>query len=206
MLMHVADSIGFKVNTFTHILEGYKMAGKMKRHGVNASTFSDWWAYKLEVYDAIPYNAALLYRSGVRTGINSDDAEMCRRLNQEAAKTIKYGGVPVEEALRMITLNPAAMLKLDHRIGSIEVGKDADLVLWSTDPLSISAKVLRTYVEGVCYYSVEEDAAQRQLMAEERDRLVRAMLSADEVSKKKPERDVEHQWHCDDIGEGDDAH
>ncbi len=206
MLMHVADSIGFKVNTFTHILEGYKMAGKMKKHGVAASTFSDWWAYKLEVYDAIPYNAALLYRNGVLTGINSDDAEMCRRLNQEAAKTMKYGGVPSDEAWRMVTLNPARMLKLDHRIGSIEVGKDADLVLWSNDPLSIDAKVMRTYVEGICYYSIEDDVSKRQLVSEERDRLVRAMLSADETNKKKPEREVDQQWHCDDIGDGDDSH
>ena len=105
MLMHVADSMGFKVNTFTHILEGYKMAGKMKEHGVNASTFSDWWAYKFEVYDAIPYNGALLHDAGVNTGINSDDAEMGRRLNQEAAKTVKYGGVSEVEAWKMVTLN-----------------------------------------------------------------------------------------------------
>ena len=207
MLMQVADSMGFKVNTFTHILEGYKMAGKMQRHGVSASTFSDWWAYKLEVYDAIPYNAALMHMHGVRTGINSDDAEMCRRLNQEAAKTVKYGGVPEEEAWKMVTLNPARMLKLDHRMGTIEPGKDADLVLWTAHPLSIQARVQRTYVDGVCYFSLEKDAAQRALITAERDRLARAMLAAEQDGpKRKAERDQEPQWHCDDIGDGTEDH
>ncbi len=204
MFMNVADSMGFKVNTFTHVLEGYKMAGKMREHGVSASTFSDWWAYKLEVAEAIPYNAALMMMNGVHTGINSDDAEMCRRLNQEAAKTVKYGGVPDQDAWKMITLNPARMLKLDHRIGSIEVGKDADLVLWSADPLSIKAKVQRTYVDGICYYDVKKDEEMRALIAQERDRLIRAMLAANAEggSPRKPERDVDQLWHCDDIGEG----
>lgn len=206
MLMHVADSMKFKVNTFTHILEGYKLSAKMKRHGVNASTFSDWWAYKFEVYDAIPYNAALLHDAGVLTGINSDDAEMGRRLNQEAAKTVKYGGVSEEEAWKMVTLNPARMLKLDHRMGSVEVGKDADIVLWSDHPLSIRARAERTYVDGVCYYSKEEDAALRATVAAERDRLVRAMLVAKEngAPVRKAEREEQHLWHCDDLGDGHD--
>jgi imidazolonepropionase-like amidohydrolase len=201
MLMHVADSMGFKVNTFTHILEGYKMADKMKAHGVNASTFSDWWAYKFEVYDAIPYNAALLYDAGVLTGLNSDDAEMSRRLNQEAAKTVKYGGVPEEEAWKMVTLNPARMLKLDDRIGSIEVGKDADVVVWSDHPLNIESKVERTYVDGMLYYDAEQDRAQRAWIAAERDRIVRAMLAAkaDGAPTKKAVRDKQHLWHCDDL-------
>jgi imidazolonepropionase-like amidohydrolase len=119
MLMHVADSMGFKVNTFTHILEGYKVADKLAAHGANASTFSDWWAYKFEVNDAIPYNAALLTRAGVLTGINSDDAEMGRRLNQEAAKAVLYGGLSETEALKLVTINPAKMLHIDKTTGSI---------------------------------------------------------------------------------------
>src|SRR5439155_19476055 len=131
MLIHVADSMGFKVNTFTHILEGYKVADKMKAHGVAASTFSDWWAYKMEVMEAIPYNSAILTKMGVLTAINSDDAEMGRRLNQEAAKAIKYGGLTETEALKLATLNPAKALHIDDKVGSIKVGKVADLVLWS---------------------------------------------------------------------------
>ncbi len=202
MLMHVADSMGFTVNTFTHILEGYKVAAKMKEHGASGSTFSDWWAYKFEVYDAIPYNAALMHAHGVNTGINSDDAEMSRRLNQEAAKTVKYGGVSEEEAWKMVTLNPAKMLKLDHRIGSAQAGKDADIVLWNDNPLSIRAKVERTYVDGVLYYDLEQDIAQRRWIAAERDRLVRAMIAAKAggAPTRKAQRDHQHLWHCDDIG------
>ncbi|MEZ4738415.1 MAG: amidohydrolase family protein [Flavobacteriales bacterium] len=203
MLMHVADSMGFRVNTFTHILEGYKMADKMRANGVNASTFSDWWAYKFEVYDAIPYNAAIMHKAGVLTGLNSDDAEMSRRLNQEAAKTVKYGGVSEEDAWKMVTLNPARMLKLDHRIGSVEVGKDADIVVWSDNPLSIDAKVERTYVDGVPYYDAELDRAQREWITAERDRIVRAMLAAKQegAPTRKVERDHQHLWHCDDLEE-----
>ncbi len=203
MLMHVADSMDFRVNTFTHILEGYKMGRKMQEHGVNASTFSDWWAYKFEVYDAIPYNAALLHAQGVNTGINSDDAEMSRRLNQEAAKAIKYGGVSAEEAWKMVTLNPARMLKLDHRMGRIATGMDADLVLWTGDPLSISARVDRTYVDGICYFDRETDLQRRAWSAGERDRLARAMIAAqtDGAPTRKARRERRHLWHCDDIGE-----
>lgn len=203
MLMHVADSMDFKINTFTHILEGYKVAGKMKAHGSNGSTFSDWWAYKFEVNDAIPYNAALMHMHGINTGINSDDAEMSRRLNQEAAKVVKYGGVSEEEAWKMVTLNPAKMLKLDHRMGSIEVGKDADLVLWNDNPLSIRAKAEQTWVDGVRYYDMQRDAEQRRWIATERDRIVRAMIAAKAggASTRAVKPDVQHLWHCDDIGE-----
>src|SRR5690606_39492982 len=121
----------FNINTFTHILEGYKVADKMKAHGVGASTFSDWWAYKFEVNDAIPFNASILNEVGVVTAINSDDAEMSRRLNQEAAKSVKYGGMSEEDALKMVTLNPAKMLHIDDRVGSLAPGKDADFVIWS---------------------------------------------------------------------------
>ena len=203
MLMSVADSMGFKVNTFTHILEGYKVADRMRKHGASASTFSDWWAYKFEVYDAIPYNAALLHEHGVNTGINSDDAEMSRRLNQEAAKAVKYGGVAPAEAWKMVTLNPARMLKLDHRIGSVAPGMDADIVLWSSDPLGIDARVLKTYVDGVCYYDEVQDLAQRSVLLADRDRIVRAMVQAkgEGAPVRKARRDQPRLWHCDDLGE-----
>ena len=208
MLMHVADSMRFTVNTFTHILEGYKVAPAMKAHGASASTFSDWWAYKQEVNEAIPYNAALLHRNGVNTGINSDDAEMSRRLNQEAAKAVKYGGVSAEEAWKMVTLNPARMLGLDHRIGSIEPGKDADLVLWNTDPLSIDARALKTYVDGVCYFDEAKDREQRAWIAGERDRLVRAMMQAktDGAPTRKAGRERPRLWCCEDLGEDEYLH
>jgi imidazolonepropionase-like amidohydrolase len=177
MLMHVADSFGFRVNTFTHILEGYKIADKMRAHGVNASTFSDWWAYKMEVLDAIPYNAAMLTQMGINTAINSDDAEMARRLNQEASKTIKYGGMSEAEAWKMVTLNPAKMLHLEKQMGSLKAGKDADVVVWSDNPLSIYAKVESTFVDGICYYSKERDEKLRQYISAERARLMQKMLN-----------------------------
>ena len=155
--MKVAESFGFKVNTFTHILEGYKVADKMSDHGVGASTFSDWWAYKNEVKEAIPYNASLMNLAGVVTAINSDDREMARRLNQEAAKSIKYGNMSEIDALKMVTLNPAKLLHLDDRMGSIKVGKDADLVLWTNHPLSIYSKPKNTFVDGKMLFDLDTD-------------------------------------------------
>ncbi|MBT8146101.1 MAG: amidohydrolase family protein, partial [Gammaproteobacteria bacterium] len=172
MLMHVADSFDFNINTFTHILEGYKVADKMARHGAGGSTFSDWWGYKWEVRYAIPYNAALMQQAGVVVAINSDDAEMSRRLNQEAAKAVKYGGVNEIDALKMITLNPAKLLHLDDRMGSIRVGKDADLVLWSDHPLSIYAVAETTWVDGIPYFDQETDRQLREQIAAERARLI----------------------------------
>lgn len=182
MLMKVANKFGFTVNTFTHILEGYKVADKMKEHGSYVSTFSDWWAYKMEVQDAIAYNAAIMQKMGLTVAINSDDAEMARRLNQEAAKTIKYGGVNEEEAMKMVTLNPAKMLHVDNKVGSIKVGKDADVVLWSNHPLSIYAKSLYTIIDGTIYYDREKDIELRKQIATEKARLIQKLLS----EKKKP--------------------
>lgn len=200
MLMHVADSMGFKVNTFTHILEGYKVADKMKKHGVNASTFADWWGYKYEVMEAIPYNAAIMNKMGLNVAINSDDAEMGRRLNQEAAKIVKYGNISEEEAWKMVTLNPAKMLHLDQRLGSIKAGKDADLVLWSDNPLSIYAKPEYTFVDGTCYYSMEKDKELRDELKKERQRLIPKMIMAKqngEKVEKRVSRDEEN-YHCED--------
>lgn len=203
MLMHVADSMGFKINTFTHILEGYKVADKMKEHGAAAATFSDWWAYKFEVNDAIPYNAALLNEMGVLTAINSDDAEMGRRLNHEAAKTMKYGGVSEEDALKMITLNPAKMLHVDDRTGSIKTGKDADLVLWSDHPLSVYSKALKTIVDGVVYYDRAEEEKKRIAIENERIRLINLMLEAKKRGEKteSPKPEKSRQYHCDTLEE-----
>jgi imidazolonepropionase-like amidohydrolase len=175
MAMHIADKMGYHYNTFTHILEGYKVADKMKAHGANASTFSDWWNYKMEVVDAIPYNAYLMQKAGLNVAINSDDAEMARRLNQEAAKSVKYGGMSEIDALKMVTINPAKMLHVDNKVGSLKVGKDADVVVWSDHPLSIYAKALYTIVDGTVYFDREKDAQMERQIAAERMRIVKKM-------------------------------
>jgi imidazolonepropionase-like amidohydrolase len=203
MLMHVADSFGFNVNTFTHILEGYKVADKMKTHGAGASTFADWWAYKYEVKDAIPYNASLMNEMGMVVAINSDDAEMGRRLNQEAGKIIKYGGVSEIEAWKMVTLNPAKLLHLDDRMGSVKVGKDADLVLWTDNPLSIQAKVLYTVVDGEILYDSELSAKEQAEMNLEKTRLITKMQDAGKggAPTKSFMKKRRGEYHCDTIGE-----
>ncbi|MBP6334910.1 MAG: amidohydrolase family protein [Bacteroidia bacterium] len=201
MLMHVADSFGFKINTFTHILEGYKVADKMKAHGVRGvSSFSDWWGYKFEVYEAIPYNGAIMHRMGLNVGYNSDDAEMARRLNQEAAKAVMYGGVTEEEAWKFVTLNPAKMLRIEDRVGSIKSGKDADLVLWSDNPLSILAKPLQTYVDGVLYYDVKMDEKLRVDNEKEKARITSRMIEAKGKGEatSKPTKKKTILKHCDD--------
>jgi imidazolonepropionase-like amidohydrolase len=174
--MRVAEKYGFRINTFTHILEGYKVADKMLAHGASASTFSDWFMYKQEVVDAIAYNAAIMQKVGVNVCINSDDAEMARRLNQEAGKVVKYGGVSETEALNMVTINPAKALHVSDKVGSIKVGKDADLVLWSDNPLSIYAKSLYTIVDGVVYFDRDKDTEMHKTVAAEKARLIQKML------------------------------
>lgn len=200
MLMHVADSFGFKVNTFTHILEGYKVADKMKKHGVNASTFADWWAYKYEVMDAIPQNAGIMHRMGITVAINSDDAEMGRRLNQEAAKIIKYTGISEEDAWKMVTLNPAKMLRIDQRTGSISNGKDADLVLWNNNPLSIYAKPEMTFVDGICFYSITTDLQLRNQIAKIRTQIISKMMEAQKNGAETQNHisEQEPNYHCND--------
>ena len=201
MLMHVADSFGFTVNTFTHILEGYKVADKMKTYGAGASSFADWWAYKYEVIDAIPYNGALLYKSGIVTAFNSDDAEMARRLNQEAAKAVKYGNVPEEEALKFVTLNPAKLLHIDAQVGSIKIGKDADLVLWNGPPLSVYSKPEQTYVDGILYFDLKRDEELRKRDEAERNRLIRKMQDekASGGSMQRPTTTLNEEYHCNDL-------
>ena len=172
MLMRLCEDFGFRVNTFTHILEGYKVADEMAAHGASAIGFSDWWGYKFEVIDAIPYNGYIMWDRGVNTGFNSDDNELARRLNTEAAKAIRYGGVPPEEAIKFVTLNPAKSLKIDDRVGSLEVGKDADFAIWNGSPLSPYTACMQTWIEGRKYFDREEDLAGRAALAKERDALI----------------------------------
>ncbi len=208
MLLHVAERHGFKVNTFTHILEGYKVADKMKAHGAGGSSFSDWWAYKYEVYEAIPHNGAIMHEQGVTVAFNSDDAEMARRLNQEAGKAVRFGGVSEEDALKFVTLNPARLLHIDAYTGSLAPGKDADVVIWSDHPLSVYAKADMTFVDGIPYFDREKDAELRRTVAAERHRLIQRMLEV----KKEGGRTQRAGWrrnghyHCDsDLDEGDGA-
>ncbi len=198
MMMKVAEKFGFRMNTFTHILEGYKVADKMAEHGVGGGTFSDWWAYKYEVNDAIPYNAAIMQSQGVTVAINSDDAEMIRRLNQEAAKTVKYGGMSEEEAWKMVTINPAKLLHLDERTGSIKVGKDADLVLWNNHPLSVYAKAEKTMIDGAIYFDIEKDKQLRASVKNERNKLINMMLNekAGGAKTQGPKMRKKELMHC----------
>jgi len=201
MLMHVADSMGFTLNTFTHVLEGYKVADKLKEHGASASTFSDWWAYKFEVNDAIPYNASILVEQGVNTAINSDDAEMGRRLNQEAAKSIKYGGMSEEDALKMVTINPAKMLHVDHLVGSLTEGKHADFVIWSEHPLSVYSIAENTYIDGVEYFNREKLSELEKRDRERRAAIYTRMQEAKNggAQTRKPSRKMERYYECETI-------
>jgi imidazolonepropionase-like amidohydrolase len=157
MMIRLAEEMGFKVATFQHVLEGYKVAKEMAAHGAGGSTFSDWWGYKIEAEDAIPYNAAIMTHKGVTVSINSDSAEHARRLNTEAAKAARWGDISDEQAFAMVTINPARQLRIDSRVGSIEVGKDADVVVWNHHPLSTMAIVERTYIDGIVYYDRARD-------------------------------------------------
>ncbi|MFC4269219.1 amidohydrolase family protein [Polaribacter marinivivus] len=203
MLMKVTERFNFNVNTFTHILEGYKVADKMAEHGVGGSTFSDWWAYKYEVNDAIPFNAAIMHNAGVTVAINSDDREMSRRLNQEAAKTIKYGGLSELEAWKTVTINPAKLLHIDDRVGSIKEGKDADVVLWSNHPMSIYAKVEKTIIEGKVYFDREKDKKKRKAIAEEKSQLITMMLNEKLGGGKTrvPMKRKDRNFECDTLEE-----
>ncbi|GFD92884.1 periplasmic amidohydrolase [Alteromonas sp. KUL156] len=199
MLMKVAEQFNFNINTFTHILEGYKLADKMKEHGVGGSTFADWWAYKYEVNDAIPYNAAIMHNQGVTVAINSDDAEMSRRLNQEAAKLIKYGGLSEQEAWATVTINPAKLLHLNDRTGSIKEGKDADVVVWSGNPLSVYSKAEKTIIDGAVYFDIEKDLEKRKAIKAERAKLINMMLQEKIKGGKTqaPKKKTQKLFHCD---------
>ncbi len=171
-LLRVAEELGFQIATLQHVLEGYKVAEEIAEHGAGASTFSDWWAYKMEAYDAIPYNAALMVEKGVLVSINSDSAEETRHLNQEAAKTMKWGGLTEEQALALITINPAKQLRIDDRVGSIEVGKDADIAIFDHHPLSVYAVAQTTLVDGEIYFERSRDLERRADMETRRKALL----------------------------------
>ena len=191
MLLRVAKEFGFKVRTLQHVLEGYKVADEIAASGTGASTFSDWWSYKVEAYDAIPYNAALMTRRGVLVSINSDDAAEATHLNQEAAKSIKFGGLSRDEALKLVTLNPAIQLGIDNRVGSIDVGKDADLVLYNHDPLSAYAIVQKTLIDGRVYFDLQKDIADRAAHEKEKKDLIAKEKKAGEkkdADKKADEK------------------
>jgi imidazolonepropionase-like amidohydrolase len=165
MLINVAEEMGFKIATFQHVLEGYKVATEIAKHGAGGSTFSDWWAYKMEAYDAIPYNAAIMASHGVVVSLNSDSDELARRLYWEAAKAVRYGGVSEAEAFKMVTLNPAKQLRIDKWVGSIEVGKDADLAIFKSHPFAPDTRVEMTLVEGKVMFDRSKDVAARKGVA-----------------------------------------
>jgi len=183
MLIRVAEEFGFKIATFQHVLEGYKVAKEIAAHGAGASTFSDWWAYKLEAYDAIPYNAAIMTKKGVVVSINSDSAEEARHLNQEAGKTMKYGGLSEQEALALVTINPAKQLRIDNRVGSIEVGKDADLVIYNKHPLSVYTVAQKVFIDGQMYFDIGKDQQMRAAMAKEKQDLIDKEKKAAEAQR-----------------------
>ena len=186
-LIRLAEEFGFRIATFQHVLEGYKVAKEIAAHGAGASTFSDWWAYKIEAYDAIPYNAALMTQRGVVVSLNSDSPEEARHLNQEAAKAMKWGGLSETEALKLVTLNPAIQLGIAERVGSIERGKDADLVIYDKHPLSVYAVVQKVLIDGQVYFDREKDREWRQQIAEEK----KALKEKEEKGKGKKEEESE---------------
>ncbi|MBI3405083.1 MAG: amidohydrolase family protein [Acidobacteria bacterium] len=188
MLIRVAEEFGFKIATFQHVLEGYKVAKEIAAHGAGASTFSDWWAYKIEAYDAIPYNAAIMTQKGVVVSINSDSAEEARHLNQEAAKTMKYGGLSEAEALKLVTINPAKQLRIDNRVGSIETGKDADLVIWDKHPLSVYAVAQKTIIDGIVYFDRKKDIEMRAEIEKEKKALIEKDKKAAEAGRPAGQR------------------
>ncbi|MEC7566173.1 MAG: amidohydrolase family protein [Planctomycetota bacterium] len=200
-LMRTLEQFQIQIGTFQHILEGYKVAEEMAEHGAMGSSFSDWWAYKLEVYDAIPYNGALMHNAGVVVSFNSDDRELGRHLNHEAAKAVKYGGVPPEEALKFVTLNPARQLRIDQFVGSLENGKQADFVIWSGDPLSVFSRCEQTWIDGKKYFDREQDIAQRNTLLEQRTTLIQKVLASGEamLSPGEKEKSDAELWPREDL-------
>lgn len=204
MLIRLADEVGFKVTTFTHILEGYKVAKEIAAHGASASTFADWWAFKMEVKDAIPSNTCLMKDAGVLVSVNSDSPDLQRRLNQEAAKSMKYCDMSEQDALNMVTINPAMQLKIADKVGSVTEGKQADFVLWSDHPLSIYAKAMQTYIGGVKYFDRKQDVALQSDILREKQQLVQKVLVAPDLLKKGSGGEMkkpEPIWHCEDNGD-----
>ena len=207
MLIRVADDFGFRIGTFQHVLEGYKVADEIAKHGAGASSFSDWWAYKFEVFDAISYNGALMHHAGVNVSFNSDSGELARRMNLEAAKAVKDGGVSEEEALKFVTLNPAIQLGIDDRVGSLEKGKDGDFVIWSGHPLSTYSKCEQTWIDGARYFSLEENREMVERDYFERQRLVQKALGPSGGTGGAGDKgQPEGQWYGEGIEEHESCH
>jgi imidazolonepropionase-like amidohydrolase len=187
VMLRVAEDFKIRIGTLQHILEGYKVADEIARHGAGASSFADWWGYKVEAWDAIPENAAIMQARGVLTSINSDSADLARRLNTEGAKSMKHGGVSPEEALRFVTLNAAKQLRIDNRVGSLEPGKDADFVIWNGNPLSNYTRVEQTWIDGRKYFDRAEDIEMRKHVAAQREALVQKALGERVKELAKPD-------------------
>src|SRR5690554_6335299 len=201
MLLRLAEEFDFTLTTFTHILEGYKVASELARHGASGSTFADWWAFKFEVYDAIPQNACLMSEKGVLTSVNSDSNDLQRRLNTEAAKSVTYCGMSEHEALQMVTLNPAKQLKVDNLVGSIKEGKHADFVIWSGHPLSAYSHPEQTWINARKYFDREHDQQLRQALEVEKQGLIQKLLASPESARNGHESGYKKQqptWHCED--------
>jgi imidazolonepropionase-like amidohydrolase len=186
--VRVCEDFGITIGSLQHILEGYKVADVMAKHGATGSSFSDWWAYKFEVIDAIPFNGALMHRQGIVVSFNSDDPELGRHLNHEAGKAVKYGGVPPEEAMKFVTLNPARQLRIDRWVGSLEAGKQADFVVWSAPPLSPMSRCQETWIDGRKYFDRTADRALRDEQLKMRAALIRKVLDSGETLQKPGER------------------
>ncbi|MFW6198432.1 MAG: amidohydrolase family protein, partial [Acidobacteriota bacterium] len=200
-LIRIAEEMGFRIGAFQHVLEGYKASHEIAAHGAGASTFSDWWAYKMEVYDAIPYNGAIMHNDGVVVSFNSDSGELARHLNLEAAKAVKYGGLSEQDALAFVTSNPARQLRLFDRTGSLAEGKDADLVVWNGHPLSVYSRVEMTFVDGRRMFDREQDLRLRQAREEEKRALV-AMIRGDDGDNGE---DAEEEGDSGTEGDAEDA-
>ncbi|HJT65707.1 MAG TPA: amidohydrolase [Pyrinomonadaceae bacterium] len=204
MLLNLADEFGFKIRTLQHVLEGYKVAKEIAAHGAGASIFADSWGYKIEAYDAIPYNAAILTRAGVVVSMNSDSDERARRLNIEAAKAMHWGDLTEEQALRLITINPAIQLGIQDRVGSIEVGKDADIAIWNGHPFSVYSRVDTTFVDGTVYFDRQQDLTRRADLAKERATLEQAEPNKPPAQGQSPQAPRRRRpSHEDDTIEGD---
>lgn len=204
MLIEVAEEMGFNIQTFTHILEGYKVASEMQAHGASVSTFADWWGFKMEVNDAIPTNTCLMHDQGLLVSVNSDDPGLQRRLNQEAAKSTMYCDMDEHEALKMVTINPAKQLKIDDKVGSLVEGKQADIVLWDGHPLSVYAQVQQTWIAGARYFDRNEDIALRALQDAEKQQLIQKVLTAGESARNGVDNGYKQDdpiWHCEDTAD-----
>jgi N-acetylglucosamine-6-phosphate deacetylase len=196
VFLRVMEHFGIQVGTLQHVLEGYKIADEIAEHGAGASCFTDWWAYKFEVIDAIPYAGSLMHERGALVSFNSDDSDLARRMNLEAAKAVKYGNTPPEEALNFVTRYPAQQLRIDHLVGSLEKGKHADFVLWSGSPLDSRSTCLETWIEGVKYFDLYTDNERTKLRRDEKAKLLEKVKkeAGYQNESTESEEETERKW------------